>query len=498
MSNFIFITGGVISGIGKGVTAAAIARLLKSTGVSVFMIKMDPYINTFPGLIDPLQHGEVFVAGDGTEADLDLGHYERFTGVDLTEHSSITMGKIYREILENEISGKYRGKTIQVIPHVVDTIKNRLIKAAEQSKADVIICEIGGTVGDMESEAYLEAIRQLRFDLGYNRTFYIHTALVPYLEVSQELKTKPTQHSVKTLRSFGIDPNALILRSKRTLDPETVKKISFFTDVRPDSVLACPDLDVVYKVVPLLAEGKLHEIILKHFEINAKSLNLKTWSRLIESVENAKTTLNVGIVGTTDFKEAYLSLLEAFKHAGYEHRVKPNFIFFEDKTKPESFLNQVDLVAVVGQENESFSPNIQMIIKNLAENKIPTVLINQGFWSALKVFSLKNKKTECILKGSKTIEINSNSLFKEVYSKTKISERFRSFSVTDVDFSGSDFKIAATSESHTVAFFKPSHPFFVATLFHPEFRSNPLASHPLLDAIIKVSLKQKSSKTLDK
>lgn len=498
MSNFIFITGGVISGIGKGVAAASIARLLKSTGVSVFMIKMDPYINTFPGLIDPLQHGEVFVASDGTEADLDLGHYERFTGVDLTKHSSITMGKIYREILENEINGKYGGKTIQVIPHVVDTIKNRLIKASEQSKADVIICEIGGTVGDMESEAYLEAIRQLRFDLGYNHTFYIHTALVPYLEVSQELKTKPTQHSVKTLRSFGIDPNALILRSKRTLDPETVKKISFFTDVRSDSVLACPDLDVVYKVVPLLAEGKLHEIILKHFGLSTKTLNLKTWNHLIESVEHVKNNLNVGIVGTTDFKEAFLSLTEAFKHAGYANQVKPEFVWYTGETKPEDFLAKVDLVAVVGQENEEFNPNIKSIIKNLAESEIPTLLINQGFWSALEVFGLKSNKTECILKGSKTIEINSNSLLKSIYQDTKTDERFRSFNQTTLDLAGSDFKIAATFEKQVAAFFKHSHPFFVAVVFHPEFRSNPLAFHPLFDAIIKISLKQKSSNALDK
>ncbi len=491
MSNFIFITGGVISGIGKGVTAASIARLLKSTGVSVFMIKMDPYINTFPGMIDPLQHGEVFVALDGTEADLDLGHYERFTGVNLTKHSSITMGKIYREILENEMAGKYSGKTIQVIPHVVDTIKNRLKTAAEQSRADVIICEIGGTVGDMESEAYLEAIRQLRFDLGYRRTYYIHTALVPYLEVSQELKTKPTQHSVKTLRSFGIDPDALILRSKRALDPETVEKISFFTDVKPDSVLACPDLDVVYKVVPLLAEGKLHENILKHFELKAKPLNLKTWNSLIKKVETANTVLNVGVVGTTDFKEAYLSLAEAIKHSGYAYSVKPNFIWYTQETDTTEFLKTIDLAVVSGQDNQNFTSKQSELIYELSTKKIPTLLINLGFWQMLESLDKTTEVETIKLVGGREIKINQSNPVSKYFKESKISERFRSFKVPAKAISSPNLIPLAYLDEVPVAFANPFHPFFVSTLFHPEFSSNPLFSHPLFDAIIKVALEQK-------
>ncbi len=491
MSNFIFITGGVISGIGKGVTAASIARLLKSTGVSVFMIKMDPYINTFPGMIDPLQHGEVFVAADGTEADLDLGHYERFTGVNLTKHSSITMGKIYREILENEMAGKYSGKTIQVIPHVVDTIKARLKTAAEQSQADVIICEIGGTVGDMESEAYLEAIRQLRFDLGYRHTYYIHTALVPYLEVSQELKTKPTQHSVKTLRSFGIDPDALILRSKRALDPETVEKISFFTDVKPDSVLACPDLDVVYKVVPLLAEGKLHENILKHFELKTKPLNLKTWNSLIKKVETVNTVLNVGVVGTTDFKEAYLSLVEAIKHSGYTYSVKPNFIWYTQETDTTEFLNNIDLAVVSGQDNQKFTSKQSELICDLSTKKIPTLLINLGFWQMLESLDKTTEVENIKLVGGREIKINKSNLVSKYFKETRISERFRSFKAPTKALSNPNLIPLATLDEVPVAFANPCHPFFVSTLFHPEFSSNPLFSHPLFDAIIKVALEQK-------
>lgn len=491
MSNFIFITGGVISGIGKGVTAASIARLLKSTEVSVFMIKMDPYINTFPGMIDPLQHGEVFVAEDGTEADLDLGHYERFTGVNLTEHSSITMGKIYREILENEMAGKYSGKTIQVIPHVVDTIKNRLKQAAEQSQADVIICEIGGTVGDMESEAYLEAIRQLRFDLGYRHTYYIHTALVPYLEVSQELKTKPTQHSVKTLRSFGIDPDALILRSKRMLDPETVQKISFFTDVKPETVLDCPDLDVVYKVVPLLAAGKLHENILKHFKLKAKPLNLKTWNSLISKVETTNTVLNVGVVGTTDFKEAYLSLTEAIKHSGYVYSVKPNFIWYNSATTNSEFLKSIDLAIVSGQDNQEFTLKQSELICELSEKQIPTMLINLGFWQVLNNSEKITQVETTKLVGGREIKINKSNPVSKYFKESKIIERFRSFKLPTKAVSHPNLLPLATLDEVPVAFSNPSHSFFVSTLFHPEFSSNPLISHPLFDAIIKVALELK-------
>src|SRR5690554_943014 len=297
MAKFIFVTGGVVSSLGKGINASSLGRLLKSRGYKVFMQKFDPYINVDPGNMSPLQHGEVFVTDDGAETDLDLGHYERFIDENLSRHSSVTTGKIYLRVIEKERRGAYGGGTVQVIPHVTNEIKESIYAAGKESEADIVITEVGGTVGDIESLPFLEAIRQVRREIGYHNTLYVHNTLVPYLESSREIKTKPTQHSVKELRSLGINPDIIILRSDKFISKKEKEKIALFCDVNYDAVIEARDVRNLYEIPLNLAKQNLDKYVLQHFGLELREADLTEWEDLLEKVKDQKGEMNIALVG---------------------------------------------------------------------------------------------------------------------------------------------------------------------------------------------------------
>ncbi|POH05055.1 CTP synthase [Fructilactobacillus lindneri] len=318
MTKYIFVTGGVVSSLGKGIVSASLGRLLKNRGLSVTIQKFDPYINVDPGTMNPYQHGEVFVTNDGTETDLDLGHYERFIDNDLNKYSNVTTGKIYKEVLERERHGDYLGATVQVIPHITGMIKEKIMRAAKTSNADIVITEIGGTVGDIESLPFLEAIREMRKDEGFDSTYYIHTTLVPYLKAAGEMKTKPTQHSVKELRSVGIQPDMLVLRSEKPVTEPMKKKIAMFCDVDEKSIIESTDAPNLYQLPLSFQKQDMDDQILDHFNIQAPKADMKNWKKMEHHICNLKGQVNIALVGKyTKLKDAYISVDEALRHAGY-------------------------------------------------------------------------------------------------------------------------------------------------------------------------------------
>lgn len=320
MTKYIFVTGGVVSSLGKGITAASLGRLLKNRGLEITTQKFDPYINIDPGTMSPYQHGEVFVTDDGAETDLDLGHYERFIDINLGKHSTVTSGRVYSTVLQKERRGDYQGGTVQVIPHITNEIKERIQRAGRETSADIVITEIGGTVGDIESLPFLEAIRQLKRDLGNDNVLYLHCTLVPYIAASGELKTKPTQHSVKELRSLGIQPNVLVVRSDRPVPQEMKEKIALFCDVDAHEVVECVDADSLYDIPLALQEQDLDGIVLDHFGIKAPAADMTEWKELVTRVNNLSKTTKIALVGKyVELQDAYISVAEALKHAGYAH-----------------------------------------------------------------------------------------------------------------------------------------------------------------------------------
>lgn len=322
-TKYIFVTGGVVSSLGKGIAASSIGRLLKNRGLKVFMQKLDPYINVDPGTMSPYQHGEVFVTDDGAETDLDLGHYERFIDENLSKYSNYTTGKIYQRVIEKERKGEYLGGTVQVIPHITDEIKSRIKRVAETSGADVVITEIGGTVGDIESLPFLEAIRQCRRDFGYDNTMYIHNTLVPYLRAAEEIKTKPTQHSVKELRSLGIQPDIIILRTEVPISSKIKEKIALFCDVKTEAVFEAKDQKILYEVTTSLHEQKIDDVICKHFKLNLPEADMTEWNNMINTIKSLDGKVTIGLVGKyAQLKDAYISISEALKAAGYYYKKK--------------------------------------------------------------------------------------------------------------------------------------------------------------------------------
>ena len=335
MTKYIFVTGGVVSSLGKGIVASSLGRLLKNRGLKVFMQKFDPYLNVDPGTMSPYQHGEVFVTKDGAETDLDLGHYERFIDEELTKESTVTSGTIYKSVLEKERAGDYQGKTVQVIPHVTNEIKSRLLMAATVSKADVVITEIGGTVGDFESLPFLEAIRQWRRDVGVENTFYIHTTLLPFVRAASELKTKPTQHSVKELRSLGIQPDMLVLRSEVDVNDELKEKVALFCDVNKSAVVISKDVKILYEVANNLHNQGMDEYICNYFSIQNTVSDMTEWDNLIKTIKKLSGDVNIKLVGKyVQLQDAYLSINEALRHAGYKYGKKVNiqYILADDIT----------------------------------------------------------------------------------------------------------------------------------------------------------------------
>src|ERR1700676_4189947 len=335
MAKYIFVTGGVVSSLGKGIAAASLGCLLESRGLKVTLQKFDPYLNVDPGTMSPFQHGEVFVTDDGAETDLDLGHYERFTHAPLTQANNLTSGRIYEQIISRERRGDYLGKTVQVIPHVTNEIKaavRRVSTAADPSPIDVVIVEIGGTVGDIESLPFLEAIRQLRHELGRENTLFVHVTLVPWIAAAQELKTKPTQHSVKELRAIGIQPDMLLCRSERQLAPDLKEKIALFCDVDVEGVITASDVQSVYEVPLVFAEQRVDELILKLLRLDAKPRDLSRWTGMLERMQNPEDEVNIGLVGKyVEYEDSYKSLKEALLHGGLAHRLKVNIHWIESE-----------------------------------------------------------------------------------------------------------------------------------------------------------------------
>lgn len=529
---FIFVTGGVVSGLGKGVSAASIGRLLKRRGLKVFSIKLDPYLNVDPGTMSPLQHGEVFVTKDGAETDLDLGHYERMINTSLTKESSVTSGKIYSAVIEKERKGVFLGKTIQIIPHITNEIKDSIIKAFDaKDDTDVCICEIGGTVGDIESLPFLEAIRQLRRELGYANTFFMHNTLVPYLYTSMEPKTKPTQHSVKELTGLGINPDAILLRTSENLDKETLKKVALFCNVKDNAVITVKDCKYIYEVPLNLEKQHLDDLIVDHLQLKCNSVaDMDDWRSFVHKIQHISETVNIALVGKyTQLHDAYLSVVEALRHAGYTTNRIVNIIWVDSAKLNNENVNEVlkdaSGIIVPGGFGKRGIDGMFVAIKFARENKIPFLGICLGMQLALIEYARNvlnfedadstefNPKTthkiidylpnqyiginlggtmrlgdyECsLLKGSKAFNLYKNDLIHERHRhRYEFNNLYKeNFAQNGMIFSG----INPQTNLCEVVELK-DHPFFMASQFHPEFTSRPLTPNPLFLGFIKAALK---------
>ena len=534
MARYIFVTGGVVSSLGKGLSSASLAYLLKSQGYKVRLRKMDPYLNVDPGTMSPFQHGEVFVTDDGAETDLDLGHYERFTNISSKKSDNITTGRIYSDIIKKERRGGYLGKTVQVIPHITDRIKEFIKK--DISDEDFVICEIGGTVGDIESLPFVEAIRQFSNEHGKSKTLFIHLTFVPFLKSSDEIKTKPTQHSVKELRSIGIQPNIIICRSQQSIPIDQRKKISLFCNVPIENVIETVDVRTIYEAPISFFNQKLDKQVLKFFKLKSKKRpNLLPWKKITKITLNTKKIINIGIIGKyVNLKDAYKSLDEALTHGGISNKVKVNLIRIEsDKLKPNQIakkLKNISGLLIPGGFGKRGTEGKITAIKYARERKIPFLGICFGMQMAIIEFArnkLKIKKagsteldrncypvvglinewnkdgkiirgTDKDLGGTMRLGLydailRNNSAIKKIYKSTSIKERHRhryevnnnlknQFEKKGLIFSGMspDNKLPEIIELK-------NHPWFIGVQFHPEFKSRPLSPHPLFSSFIKAA-----------
>ena len=538
MARFIFVTGGVVSSLGKGLSSASLAYLLKSQGYKVRLRKMDPYLNVDPGTMSPFQHGEVFVTDDGAETDLDLGHYERFTNISSKQSDNITTGKIYSDVIKKERKGGYLGKTVQVIPHITNRIKDFIKK--DITNEDFVICEIGGTVGDIESLPFVEAIRQFSNEYGKSKTLFIHLTFVPFLKSSDEIKTKPTQHSVKELRSIGIQPDIIICRSQQSIPLDQRKKISLFCNVPIDNVIETVDVRTIYEAPISFFNQKLDKQVLKFFKLKPKKkANLSPWKKITKIVLNAKKSVNIAIIGKyVNLKDAYKSLDEALVHGGIANNVKVNLVRIEsDNLKKKEIkrkLKDVSGLLIPGGFGKRGTEGKISAIKYARENKLPFLGICFGMQMAIVEFArnklkIKNagsseldkrcfpviglinewdkngkiiKGTEKNLGGTMRLglyeaNLRNNSAINRVYKSRNISERHRHryevnnmlkdrFENKGLIFSGMspDNKLPEIIELK-------NHPWFIGVQFHPEFKSRPLAPHPLFSSFIKASKNHK-------
>ena len=534
MARYIFVTGGVVSSLGKGLSSASLAYLLQSRGYKVRIRKLDPYLNIDPGTMSPFQHGEVFVTDDGAETDLDLGHYERFSGILAKKSDNITTGKIYSDVLKTERQGKYLGKTVQVIPHITNRIKE-FIKN-DLVKEDFVICEIGGTVGDIESLPFLEAIRQFSNEVGKNNTLFIHLTLVPFMKASDEIKTKPTQHSVKELRSIGIQPDIIICRSERTIPLDQRKKISLFCNVNIEDVIETVDVKTIYEAPICFNKEKLDERVLKFFKIKTrKKVNLLPWKKITRLVLNTKNKVNIAIIGKyVEFKDAYKSLDEALTHGGIANNLKVNLIRVEsDFLKPSQIKNKLRDVSGIlipggfgkrGTEGKIAAVNyarknkipflgicfgMQMAVIEFARNKlnIKNATSSEFGPSKASVVGLMSEWTKdgklikgtdknlggTMRLGSYEARLKKDTKISKIYNGLKIQERHRhryevninfkeDFEKKGMVFSGlsPDGKLPEIIELN-------NHPWFIGVQFHPEFKSRPLSPHPLFSSFIKAA-----------
>ncbi len=538
MARFIFVTGGVVSSLGKGLSSASLAYLLQSRGYKVRLRKLDPYLNVDPGTMSPFQHGEVFVTEDGAETDLDLGHYERFSGVSAKKSDNITTGKIYNDVLKKERKGQYLGKTVQVIPHITDRIKE-FIKN-DSSKEDFVICEIGGIVGDIESLPFVEAIRQFANDIGKKNTLFIHLTLVPYLKSSDEIKTKPTQHSVKELRSIGIQPDIIICRSERSIPLEHRKKISLFCNVDIKNVIETVDVRTIYEAPISFYKEKLDIQVLNYFKLKSKKpVNLNSWKKITKIILKTKKQVNIAIIGKyVELKDAYKSIDEALTHGGIENNVKVNLLRIDsEKLKVSEIskkLKNISGILIPGGFGKRGTDGKIAAIKYARNNKIPFLGICYGMQMAIIEFArnkLKIKKATSsefdkkgvaiiglinewikdgkrikgtdknlggtMRLGSYEAKLKENSLIKKIYGKTVIKERHRHRYEVNINYKdkfekkGMFFSGLSPNGLLPEIIELKNHPWFIGVQFHPEFKSRPFAPHPLFSSFIKASKNHK-------
>lgn len=542
MTQFIFITGGVVSSLGKGITAASLGAILEARGLTVRMTKLDPYINVDPGTMSPFQHGEVFVTEDGTETDLDLGHYERFVSTKTGSDSNFTTGRIYSNVIAKERRGDYLGATVQVIPHITDEIKKSVIKSS--GDADICMVEIGGTVGDIESLPFLEAIRQLGVELGRERAVYIHLTLVPYIAASSEIKTKPTQHSVKELRSIGIQPDVLVCRSEQFLPLDQQAKIALFTNVEQRAVISAVDVDDLYKIPLMLKEQGLDGIVVDKLRLEVPSADLSKWQSVVDAKAHPEAEVDIAMVGKyVNLKDAYISLTEALMHAGIHTKTRVNIHYFEAEDLESEGMDKLydmDAILVPGGFGERGIEGKIQSVKLARETKIPYLGICLGLQIAVIEFARNVSclndahSTEFFPKtpypviglitewqdrtglteerskdsdlggsmrlGAQNCQLAEDSLIHSIYKKEIIYERHRhryEFNNNYLDkLKESGLSFSGVSKDGLVEVIElPEHPWFLACQFHPEFTSNPLNGHPLFISFVSAARACKETNT---
>jgi len=538
VTKYIFVTGGVVSSLGKGIMASSLGRLLKNRGLKVFMQKFDPYLNVDPGTMSPFQHGEVFVTDDGGETDLDLGHYERFIDENLTTNSSITTGKIYSSVIEKERRGEYLGATVQVIPHITNEIKYRLELAAKESEADVVITEIGGTVGDIESLPFLEAIRQARRDFGYHNTMYIHNTLIPYLDTTGELKTKPTQHSVKELRSLGITPDVIVLRTGKEITNSMREKIALFCDVKKEAVIQCLNVKILYEVALDFQKQNLDDIVCEHLELDTPEADMTEWAALIDRIKRLKNEVTIALIGKyVSLHDAYLSVTESLKHAGYHHDMIVNIRWVNSSEITEdtidSQLQDVSGILVPGGFGSRGVEGKIRAIQYAREKKIPFL----GLCLGMQLASIEFARNVCNLPQANSTEFDPETIYNvidylpEQYEGIKLGGTMRlglyNLKISDNTLAYRAYGVVGTAERHRHRYefnnkfrklmekaglvfsgLNPetklaeiievkNHPWFLACQFHPEFLSRPGKPHPLFRDFIRAAIDYQTKPTFE-
>jgi len=530
VTKYIFVTGGVVSSLGKGITAASLGRLLKNRGLKVTIQKFDPYINVDPGTMSPYQHGEVFVTDDGAETDLDLGHYERFIDINLSKNSNVTTGKVYSSVISKERRGEYLGGTVQVIPHITNEIKDRVFRAGREAGSDVVITEIGGTVGDIESLPFLEAIRQIKSDIGRDNVMYIHCTLIPYIKAAGEIKTKPTQHSVKELRSIGIQPNVIVCRTEYELSEDTKRKIALFCDIDANAVVECRDASTLYEVPLNLRNEGLDDIVVNHLKLTTTPPDMTDWEKLVERVKQLQHNVEIAIVGKyVALHDAYLSIVESLSHAGFDANsdVKIRWVNAEELTESnvDEYLSGVQGILVPGGFGDRGIEGKISAIRYAREQQIPFF----GICLGMQVAVIEVARNLAGLEGANSSEINpttdypvidllpeqkdieemggtmrlglypcklqDNTLAQQCYNDELVYERHRHRYEFNNEYreiiERTGLVISGTSpDGRLVEIVElPGHPWFLAVQFHPEFISRPNRPQPLFREFVKAALK---------
>ncbi len=534
-TKYVFVSGGVASSLGKGIIAASLAKLLQARGLKVTIQKFDPYINIDPGTLNPYEHGECYVTEDGTETDLDLGHYERFLGVYTSKANNVTTGKIYHTVISKEREGAYLGKTVQIVPHITDEIKRRMMLISKTQDYDVIITEIGGTVGDMESQPFVEAVRQLQWELPEEDCVTIHLTLVPYLKAAKELKTKPTQHSVQALQQSGVQPDIIVCRTEYNLSPELRKKVALFCNVKPGHVIQSIDADSIYKVPLNMHEEGLDRLVLNHFGLkDVPEANLGKWNEFLHKLDNPKSEVSVALVGKYDLQDAYKSILESFVHAGAanECKVKVKYVHSENinDANAAEILKDYDGILVAPGFGERGLEGKIASVKYARENNVPFFGICLGMQMCVVEFArnvlgmdgaastevnpattypvinlMEDQKSTTSKGGTMRLGaydcvLKEGSLARKIYGMEKISERHRHRYELNSDYLGLFEKagLVASGKNPDTKLVEiveiPSHPFFIGVQFHPEYKSTPENPQPIFVAFIKAAMAQKAGK----